>query len=133
MIPRARSIPLSRYSEYSRAFITAVESHKESQAMKGSTTRIRKLQESIKLFEEAALLAEKDSQLYSALMQRNKLRNTVIVLSLDFVKTKLAREDVTIDDVNELTSLLDQAESFTRNQQVLKNIDRLREKISSIQ
>ncbi len=123
---------IKKDSDYSRAFVTAVESHKESQSIKGSISRIRKLLESIKLFEEAALLAEKDKQLYSALMQRNKLRNTVIVLSLDFVKTKLATEDVASNDVYELTGLLDQAESFTRNQQVLKNIDRLREKIGAI-
>lgn len=124
---------LKKETDYSRAFIAATELHKESQAIREPIPKIDKLNESIKQFEKAALLAEQDAQLYSALMQRNKLRNTVIVLSLDYVKNKLATETVASSEVDRLTSMLDQAESFTRNQKVIENIDMLRDKLSSVQ
>ena len=124
---------IKKESDYSRVFIAATELQKESQAVREPLPKINKLSESIKQFEKAALLAEQDSQLYSALMQRNKLRNIVIVLSLDYIKNKLATESVNADTFNELTSMLDQAESYTRSQQVIKNIDILRDKLAKFQ
>lgn len=124
---------IKKESDYSRTFIAATELHKESQAIREPLPKIQKLSDSIKQFEKAALLAESDSQLYSALMQRNQLRNTVIVLSLDYVKNKIATENVSVSEVDELTSMLDQSESYTRNQKVLKNIEILRDKLSALQ
>ncbi len=124
---------IKKESDYSRAFIAATELYKESQAIREPLPKIQKLIYSIKQFEKSALLAEKDAQLYSALMQRNKLRNTVIMLSLDYVKNKLATESVDSAEVIELIGMLDQAESFTRSQKVIKNIDVLRDKLSSMQ
>ncbi len=124
---------IKKESEYNRAYILATETHKESQTIKETIPKIQRLLDSIKQFEEAALLAEKDSQLYSALMQRNKLRNSVIVLLLEYVKNNLASETIQASDVDQLSGMLDQAESFTRNQQVLKNIERMRERLNSIQ
>ncbi len=124
---------IKKESDYSRAFIAATELYKESQAIREPLPKIQKLMNSIKQFEKSALLAEKDSQLYSALMQRNKLRNTVIMLSLDYVKNKLATESVDSTEVTELIGMLDQAESFTRSPKVIKNIELLREQLSSMQ
>jgi hypothetical protein len=124
---------IKKESDYSRAFIAATELYKESQAIREPLPKIQKLLIGIKQFEKSALLAEKDSQLYSALMQRNKLRNTVIMLSLDYVKNKLATESVETVEVTELIGMLDQAESFTRSQKVIKNIEVLRDKLSALQ
>ena len=124
---------IQKDSDYSRAYIAATELYKESQGIKEPVPRILKLVNSIKLFEKAALMAGEDSQLYAALMQRNKLRNNVIVISLDYVKDRLATEQVGGSEANELISMLDQAESYSRNQQVIKNIELMREKLNSIQ
>jgi hypothetical protein len=124
---------IQKDSDYSRTFISATEMFKESQAIKETLPKLQKLITSIKQFEKAALLASEDSQLYAALLQRNKLRNNVIVLSLDYVNERLASETVQTVEVAELVGMLDQAESFSRNQQVIKNIELLREKLNSIQ
>ncbi len=124
---------MKKESDYSKAFVSATELHKESQAIRDPLPKIRKLLSGIKQFETAALMAGNDSQLYSALMQRNKLRNTVIVLSLEYVKAKIANDSINSGDVPELIAMLDQAESFTRNQKVIKNIEVLRERLNSIQ
>ncbi len=116
-------------SDYGRAFVIALETHKQSQAIRDSITRIEKLQESIQQFEESALFAETDSQLFNALTKRNQLRETVIHLSTDYVKSKISKSDLGGVDVQSLLNLLDQAESFTGKQKLLKVIEGLREKI----
>lgn len=124
---------MKKDSDYSQAFISATELHKESQAIRDPLPKINKLLSGIKQFETAALLAGNDSQLYSALMQRNNLRNTVIVLSLEYVKEKIAAESVSSSDAPELIRMLDQAESFSRNQTIINNIEALRERLNSLQ
>lgn len=116
-------------SDYGRAYVVAVETYKQSQAIRDSLTRIEKLLESIRQFEEAALLAGVDAQLYNALMKRNQLRSEVILLSLEYIKINLAKEDLGGTTARNLMKLLNQAESFTRKQDLLTEIDALREKI----
>lgn len=124
---------IKRDSDYGRAFIAATESHKQSQIIREPLPRIDKLLSSIKQFEESALYAEKDAQLYNALKKRNQLRETVIVLTIDFVKSETSKENFGGEDPPKLLNLLDQAESFSSRQQVLKDIEELREKIISFQ
>ncbi|MCP4296183.1 MAG: hypothetical protein GY786_11290 [Proteobacteria bacterium] len=116
-------------SDYGRAFVIALETHKQSQAIRDSITRIEKLLESIQQFEESALFAETDSQLFNALTKRNQLRETVIHLSTDYVKSKISKSDLGGVDAQSLLNLLDQAESFTGKQKLLKVVEGLREKI----
>ena len=124
---------IQKDSDYSRTFISATELYKESQAIQATLPKIQKLIASINQFEEAALLAAEDSQLYAALMQRNKLRNNVIVLTLDYVNDRINSEELNTSEASELVGMLDLAESFSRNPQVIRNIERLREKLNSIQ
>jgi len=124
---------IKRDSDYGRAFIAGTESHKDAQTIRAPLERINKLLTGIKQFEEAALYAEKDAQLYNALKKRNQLRETIIVLSLDYIKDKLAKETVEVEDSQKMVSMLDQAESFTSRQQVLRDIGMLREKVMATQ
>ena len=124
---------IKRDSDYGRAFIAGTESHKDSQTIKAPLERITRLLTGIKQFEEAALYAEKDAQLYNALKKRNQLRETVIVLSLDYIKDKLTQDQLGGENAQKLVSMLDQAESFTSRQQVLRDISMLREKVTTSQ
>lgn len=116
-------------SDYGRAFVIAVETHQQSKAIRDSITRIDKLLESIQQFEESALFAETDTQLFNALTKRNQLRETVIILSTDYVRSKISKSDLGGVNAQSLISLLNQAESFTGKQKLLKVIEGLREKI----
>jgi len=120
-------------SDYGRAFIVALETQKDSQTISDPLEKINKLLVGIKQFEEAALHSEKDSQLHNALAKRNQLRESVITVSLEYIKTRLSKREVGAGDAQKLISLLDQSESFTRRQQLLKEIDSLREQLSTIQ
>lgn len=124
---------IKRDSDYGRAFIAGTESHKEAQTIREPMERINKLLTGIKQFEEAALYAERDAQLYNALKKRNQLRESVIVLSLDFIRDKLAQENLGGETQQRLVSMLDQAESFTSRQQVLRDIGVLRDKVMAVQ
>ncbi|MBU2643286.1 hypothetical protein KKI24_01155 [bacterium] len=119
-------------SDYGRAFIVALETQKEAQTIINPEEKINKLLLGIKQFEQAALYSEKDSQLYNALAKRNQLKENVIAISLDFIKSRLSKQEVGAGDAQRLISLLDQAESFTRRQQVLTEIDRLREQLTAV-
>lgn len=121
---------MKKETDYSRAFIAATELHKESQAIREPLPKINKLLESIDQFEKAALLAEEDSQLFSALMQRNNLRSSVIVLTIDYVNQRLTGEALDRTEIDELIRMLDKAESFTRNEKIIKNIERLRDQLN---
>jgi len=116
-------------SDYGRAYVLAVETHKQSQTIRDELTRIDKLMGSIKQFEEAALFAETDAQLFNALTKRNQLRENVIIISMDYVKAKLTKSALGEADVQGLLNLLNQAESFTGKREMLKNIESLREKL----
>ncbi len=120
-------------SDFGRAFIVALETQKESQTVEDSEEKINKLLMGIKQFEQAALYSEKDSQLYNALAKRNQLRDNVIAISLEYIKTRLSKQEVGAGDAQKLMSMLDQAESFTRREQLLKEIDNLREQLNAIQ
>jgi len=120
-------------SDYGRAFIVALETQKEAQTIKEPEAKINKLITGIKQFENAALYSEKDSQLYNALAKRNQLRDSVIAISLEYIKGRLSKQEVGASDAQKLISMLDQAESFTRRQQLLKEIDTLREQLTAIQ
>ncbi len=120
-------------SDYGRAFIVALETHKESQTINDPLEKINKLLVGIKQFEEAALHSEKDSQLHNALEKRNQLREGVITISLEYIKNRLSKQEVGPGDAQKLVGLLDQSESFTRKQLLLKEIDALREQLSTIQ
>lgn len=120
-------------SDYGRAFIVALQTHTESQAITDPEEKISKLLLGIKQFEEAALHSEKDSQLHNALAKRNQLRENVIAVSLEYIKDQLSKKDVGAGDAQKMISLLDQAESFTGRQQLLKEIDRLRDQLATIQ
>jgi len=120
-------------SDYSRAFIVAMETQNEAQTIREPLEKINKLLTAIKQFEQSALYAEKDAQLYNALSKRNELQETVIVLSLDYIKTKMAKEEIAAAEAQKMISLLDQAEAFTRRPQVLKDIEELREKLNTYQ
>jgi hypothetical protein len=124
---------IKRDSDYGRAFIAGTESHKEAQTIRAPLERMNKLLAGIKQFEEAALYAEKDAQLYNALKKRNQLRETVIVLSLDYIRDRLTKENLGGENPQRMISLLDQAESFTSRQQVLRDIGSLREKVMAVQ
>jgi len=88
-----------------------------------------KLIAGIKLFEEAALYAETDDQLFSALTSRNQLRETYIAAAIKVVTNKLGMDTLNNSEVSDVMLTLDQAEAFTGNQQLLKKIDKLREKV----
>ena len=120
-------------SDYGRAFIVALETQKEAQAVTDPEEKINKLLLAIKQFEQAAVYSQIDSQLYNALSKRNQLRETVIAISLDFIRSRLSKQEVTRGDTQKLLGMLDQAESFTRKQHLLKEIDTLREQLNAIQ
>jgi len=120
-------------SDYGRAFIVALETEKEAQTVENPEAKINKLLAGIKQFEQAALYSEKDSQLFNALSKRNQMRDAVIAVTLEYVRGRLSRQEVAAGDAQKLLSMLDQAESFTRRQQLLKEIDSLREQLNAIQ
>lgn len=120
-------------SDYGRAFIVALETQKEAQTIQDPEEKINKLMMGIKKFEQAALYSEKDSQLYNALSKRNQLRDNVIAISLEYIRTRLSKQEVGAGDAQKLISMLDQAESFTRREQILKEIDHLREQLNAVQ
>jgi len=124
---------IKKDSEYGKAFIAAMEIHKQSQAIKEPLDRINKLLSGIKQFEQAALYAEKDSQLYNALAKRNQLKGLIIVLTVDYVKTELSKNEVTAENAQRLFSLLEQSEAFSRKKQVLRDIESLKEQLNAIQ
>ncbi len=128
-IPIAKAVRIE--SDYDRAFVAAMEIHKQSQIVREPVARINKLLTGIRQFEEAALLAKKDAELFNALSKRNHLRESVIALTIDYVKSLLAKEDLGGANAENLIGLLGQAESFTRAKQVLKNIEELREKLDA--
>jgi hypothetical protein len=118
-------------SDYTRAFIVAMETQKEAQTIRDPLERINKLLIGIKQFEQAALYAEKDVELSNALSKRNELQEIIIGLSLDYVKTRMSKEDINPAAAQQMIALLDQAESFTRRPQILKDIEEFRIKLSS--
>ncbi len=124
---------IKRDSDYGRAYIAAMETQKQSMAIKDPKTRIDKLLEGIKQFEEAALYAETDNQLYTALNKRNELRENVILLTLEMVKLALSKQDLGGANARLMMDQLDLAESFTDEGQVLRNIEALREQLIAIQ
>ena len=124
---------IKRDSDFGRAFIAALETQKQSQAIKDANTRIEKLLEGIRQFEEAALYAEKDSQLYNALHKRNELRETVIILVVDSVKSALNKEGLGGANGKTLIDQLDLAESFTDEGNTVRAISELREKLIAAQ
>lgn len=124
---------IKKDSEYGKAFIGAMEIHKQSQIIKEPLDRINSLLSGIKQFEQAALYAQKDSELYNALAKRNQLRGLIIVLSIDYVKTELSKSEVTAENAQRLFSLLEQSEAFTRKKQILRDIETLKEQLNAIQ
>jgi len=79
------------------------------------------------------LHSEKDSQLYNALAKRNQLKENVILITFEYIKARLSKQDLGSGDSQKMISLLDQAESFTGKQQLLNEIAGLREQLVSIQ
>jgi hypothetical protein len=90
--------------------------------------RIEKLLESVKQFEEAALFAKTDKQLFDALTKRNVLREQVIVLSSGYVNSELSKRPGGAD-TQSLLFILDRAESLTGKERLIRSIERLRDKV----
>jgi hypothetical protein len=120
---------IKKDSDFGRAFINAANAAKESDGITDLKLKQEKLITGIKLFEEAALYAETDDQLFSALSSRNQLRETYIATAIKVVTQKLGTETLDNSEVSDAMLILDQAEAFTGNQQLLKKIDVLREKV----
>ncbi|MCP4751283.1 MAG: hypothetical protein GY866_10340 [Proteobacteria bacterium] len=125
MIPKVTK----RDSDYNRKFVSALEIKKQSRMIREKLPQINKLLTGIEEFEAAAMHAKTDDELFKALAQRNELRKHVIVLSIGHVNDRLAKEDFSPDESQKLISLLDRAESFTRNQKMLMDIGKLRESL----
>ncbi len=124
---------IKRDSDYGRAFVAALESQKQVQIIQGTPAKVEKLLEGIRQFEEAALYAETDQQLYASLNKRNELREKVILLTLEEVEETLGQPDLDNNKVKVLLDQLDLAESFSGNEQSLRNIVELREKLIALQ
>lgn len=120
-------------SDYGRAFVAALETHKQALLIKDPAARIEKFLDGIKQFEESALYSETDAQLYNALTRRNQLRENVIILTMDLIRTKLKQVNLGGANVKSLMDNLDRAETFTGNPEVLKSIAQLREKLIAAQ
>ena len=120
---------IKKDSDFGRAFINAANAAKESDGITDLKLKQEKLIAGIKLFEEAALYAETDDQLFSALTSRNQLRETYIAAAIKVVTNKLGMDTLNNSEVSDVMLTLDQAEAFTGNQQLLKKIDKLREKV----
>jgi len=120
-------------SDYGRAFIAGLETQKAAMVIKDEQTKIEKLLDAIRQFEESALYAESDAQLYNALTKRNQLRENVITLTMEFIEARLRQPNFGGSNAKTMLDQLDRAESFTGNTEVLKSIEQLREKLIAAQ
>ncbi|OGH01082.1 MAG: hypothetical protein A2600_11460 [Candidatus Lambdaproteobacteria bacterium RIFOXYD1_FULL_56_27] len=120
-------------SDYGRAFIAGLETQKNALAIKDEQARIEKLLEAIRQFEESALYAESDAQLYNALTKRNQLRENVITLTMELIESRLKQPNFGGSSPKTLLDQLERAESFTGNPDVLKSIEQAREKLIAAQ
>jgi len=120
---------IKKDSDFGRAFIKAAGAAKEAEGVTDVKLKQEKLLNGINLFEEAALYAESDDQLFNALNSRNQLRESFIGSVFDMVNTKLGTQNLDSGMISELMRALDQAEAFSGNQQILAKIDALREKV----
>lgn len=120
---------IKRDSDYGRVFLAAAKLEKESGSLTDARLKIEKQTESIKKFEESALYAETDAQLFNSLTKRNQLRESVINLTLGLVKSELSKPKLNNIEIKNLMTRLDQAESYTRNQQMMANIEKLRQQL----
>lgn len=120
---------IKKDSDFTRAMITAAKSFAEAGSIQDDKLKQEKLLLGIKQFEKAALYAKTDDQLFRALAKRNQMREIYIVIALGMVKTELAKETIDSSDIADLTDTLDQVEAFTGNEQVLENIEKLRERV----
>lgn len=120
-------------SDYGRAFISGLETQKMAMVIKDEIAKIDKLLDAIRQFEESALYAESDAQLYNALTKRNQLRENVITLTMEFIEARLRQPNFGGTSAKTLLDQLDRAESFTGVPDVLKSIEQLREKLIAAQ
>lgn len=120
-------------SDYGRAFIAGLETQKMALTIKDEQAKIEKLLEAIRQFEESALYAESDAQLYNALTKRNQLRENVITLTMEFIENRLKQPNFGGSSAKNLLDQLDRAETFTGSPEVLKSIEQLREKLIAAQ
>jgi len=120
-------------SDYGRAFIAGLETQKDALSIKDDQARIEKLLEAIRQFEESALYAESDAQLYNALTKRNQLRENVITLTMELIESRLKQPNFGGTSAKNLLDQLERAETFTGNPDVLKSIEQLREKLIAAQ
>jgi hypothetical protein len=115
-------------SLYIKAFTIALKIYEEARLINEPMARIEKLLESVKQFEEAALFAKTDKQLFDALTKRNVLREQVIVLSSGYVNSELSKRPGGAD-TQSLLFILDRAESLTGKERLIRSIERLRDKV----
>jgi len=120
-------------SDYGRAFISGLETQKNALSIRDDQAKIEKLLEAIKQFEESALYAESDAQLYNALTKRNQLRENVITLTMELIENRLKQPEFGGTSAKNLLDQLERAETFTGNPEVLKSIEQLREKLIAAQ
>ena len=120
---------IKKDSDFGRAFIKAAKTMAEADGVTDAKLKQEKLLQGISQFEEAALYSETGEQLFKALSKRNQMRETFIVIALGTVKTKLGKEPIDSSNITDLMNTLDQAEAFTGDEQVLENIEKLREKL----
>ncbi|MDT8447415.1 MAG: hypothetical protein RRB13_11040 [bacterium] len=120
-------------SDYGRAFIAGLETQKMALTIKDEQARIEKMLEAIRQFEESALYAESDAQLYNALTKRNQLRENVITLTMELIEGRLKQPNFGGSSAKTLLDQLDRAETFTGSPDVLKSIEQLREKLIAAQ
>lgn len=120
---------LKKDSDYGRIFLAAAKLEKEAGSLTDAKLKIDKQTDSIKKFEESALYAETDSQLFNSLTKRNQLRDSVINLTLGLVKGQLNKKRLSNIQIRNLMTRLDVAESYSRNQQTISNIEKLRQQL----
>ena len=120
-------------SDYGRAFISGLETQKNALSIKDEQAKIEKLLEAIRRFEESALYADSDAQLYNALTKRNQLRENVITLTMELIENRLKQPNFGGTSAKSLLDQLERAETFTGNPDVLKSIEQLREKLIAAQ
>ncbi|MDH5560061.1 MAG: hypothetical protein OEY59_04315 [Deltaproteobacteria bacterium] len=118
--------------EYRKAYQEATSLKNQADSIKGNIPQINKMLESVKKFEEAALYAKTDSQLYNALGDRNRLRDEIINLTVNHIVDKLSKDKPEVAEINEMKDLLNQADSFTGKNDKLKQIDQLRKKLDKL-
>ncbi len=116
-------------SDFDRSFIEAVKTMVEADAAADFGKKREKLLQGIGRFEEAALYAETDEQLFKALAKRNHMREMFIVVVLRSARAKLEKKPVDGSDFPELLNALDQAEAFTGDERMLESIGKLKKRV----